>query len=60
VALTAGFVLAYEKFKPFHNAVGTAFILLRIVGGAVVGGMMVRCAFAASDASFATGYAFYA
>jgi hypothetical protein len=28
-ALTAGFVLAYEKIKPFHDAVDTAFILLK-------------------------------
>jgi hypothetical protein len=26
-ALTAAFVLAYEKIKPFHDAVDTAFIL---------------------------------
>jgi hypothetical protein len=28
-ALAAGFVLAYEKIKPFHDAVDTAFILLK-------------------------------
>ena len=28
-ALTAGFVLAYNKLKPFYDAVNTAFVLLK-------------------------------
>jgi hypothetical protein len=28
-ALAAGFVLAYNKLKPFHDAVNTAFVLLQ-------------------------------
>jgi hypothetical protein len=28
-ALAAGFVLAYNKLKPFHDAVNTAFVLLK-------------------------------
>jgi hypothetical protein len=28
-ALTASFVLAYNKLKPFHDAVNTAFVMLK-------------------------------
>jgi hypothetical protein len=65
-ALAAGFVQAYNRLKPFHDAVNTAFVLLKArvtVAGVIVRcqvavvNMIVRGAFAESEMILCCGFA---